>query len=160
MSLTLLKNGRLAMIGIACGLLIGVSSSIWYSAITQKPVLEVSNEQVIKQQGAYIGIVVDRTRSSYCALHPARILFKYDTVDNQQIPVILPVPANNFVWADLQQKKFEVLIPIPQDLPPGDWYVQSEWQDNCRWYQMFTGPKLNQSRPLKITPYLGVISKG
>lgn len=134
-----------------CGLLLGGVTTKLYDLAKEPPAVTIDKSPQLAKFGNYVGIIFDRTRNSWCELHPSRILFTNSVIDGFSMPVVYPLPTPAFVWPKLGHEKLLVLLnTIPSDLPPGRWYIQSMAFEHCHWYSFLTGQHFIVSKPLAI----------
>lgn len=98
----------------------------------------------------YLALVVDRQRNSTCNLHPNRIIYSLASINGQSIPVILPLGDQAIVWPFLGDRKFAVLIAKENEIPPGKWYAQTFLTDNCHWWNLVFGAKVEATSPIPV----------
>jgi hypothetical protein len=141
---------RRVIISSLIGIFIGVIGFQAFLIANEKPPVFDDQAPRLTHYGNYVGIIVDRTRTSYCSLHPSRIMFSTDTIDGATVPVVYPIPTSNFIWPHLGRIKLVVLVPIPRDLPAGHWQIQSIAYEDCHWYSGLFGSPLVVSKPLEL----------
>jgi hypothetical protein len=104
----------------------------------------------------YLGLVIDRTRNTYCDVHPQHVLLSHIIINGKSERVVFPLLTPDFVYPTLGEQRFVVPILIPQDLPSGQWYIQTVAFDNCNWLTSMFSNSVRISKPLEFTiPYTG-----
>jgi hypothetical protein len=140
---------RLLVLTIA-GLLTGIFANDGYRNLQNGVIFNKNPQHLIYFQNHYIGIPIDRTRNNFCDLHPQRMIFSYQDIDGKTIPIILPVLSGDYTWPQLGRVQLGVLVKIPDDLPPGKWYIQSVVNENCNWIERLMGGRTKVNAPLEI----------
>jgi hypothetical protein len=141
---------RRVIISSLIGIFIGVVGFQAFLIANEKPPVLDDRAPQLTRYGNYVGIVIDRTRTSYCSVHPNRIIFTTDTIDGATVPVVYPIPTIDFIWPHLGRVKLVVLVNIPRDLPAGHWQIQSIAYDDCHWYSGLFGNSLIVSKPIDL----------
>jgi hypothetical protein len=142
-------NWRKTIISTVAGIVLGLIGYQVSLIMQDAPPYYDNNPPKLVQYGHYVGVEVDHTRTSYCELRPQRFLFTQN--DSFDVPVVYPIPtANYFIWPHIGRVHIIVLIPIPTDLPPGNWFIQSVADDDCHWYSGLLGTSLIISKPLAL----------
>jgi len=136
-----------SLIGIATGLVLqGLSAGLFGPPVY----LNLKPVQLLKI-GPYTGMYVTRERNGWCSLHPSRVIFSQYNFQGKNVPLVLPLPTDGFIWPTQGKAEFIVLMKIPQDLPPGQWFIQTVLQDNCHWWNWVVGANVIESKPIPVT---------
>jgi hypothetical protein len=137
------------IIATIVGLVFGYFSIFVVTSMFRPPVY-VRNSTDIIYFPNYIGIVIDRTRTNWCELQTSRVVYQSYNYQGEQVPMFFALPVSSFIWPELGREKIIALIPLPKDLPSGNWQLESEKIDNCNWFNLFIGNRLIVTKPVAI----------
>lgn len=99
----------------------------------------------------YLGVVIDRTRTSWCNAQPSRTISTTAVINGVTFPFVLPVTSQSLVWPELGRQKFILGIGRVSDIPPGVWNINSTERVQCHWYDAITGGQIIRNAPVSVT---------
>lgn len=115
-------------------------------AVTYETVVE----QGIAVRGGFMELVVDRVRTKVCPTRETRILIRNEAVAGETMPVVIPLSETGLIWPQLGPSKYTVLVPLPGNLPTGEWNTQTISTDYCHWWNALIGGHTRVSAEVPI----------
>lgn len=153
-------RGWLAIcIGIVAGTV--VCTIGWRAVQDSRPILyedASTPESVVNGLGFVVQLKLTTDRK--CPGTVTRVLWRFVPASNGgNLPQVVGVRGPDNPVANSAGPDFQIILPRPLELPPGDWHYQSRTTYSCSWVTWFTGPETRISPDIMLH-FLPLVAAG